>query len=204
MATFVETDIQSEAEKCSRKKRKRNRFIKQGYHRSERDDTRRVAAKMFLSGIPLDSQSLAPYTSFSRSPSDSFQSQQETENAQTPQGVPQHSLFGEVDTVAKSPLTPNVSLGSPKYVHKKLSPVHFPHSLEFDPVFYEPNESFDRHFSVPNELSGGVCICHNVTKLPPTVLMDKQLMLTCQGNSPLTHGSLFAISSVISYKRSDQ
>ena len=37
-----------------RKKRKKGRYIKQGYHKSERDDTRRVVARSFLSGITRD------------------------------------------------------------------------------------------------------------------------------------------------------
>lgn len=37
-----------------RRKRKKERLIKQGYRRSERDDARRVAARAFLLGIPLD------------------------------------------------------------------------------------------------------------------------------------------------------
>ncbi len=39
----------------SRRRRKKGRFIKQGYHRSEREDARRVAARTFLSSITLDS-----------------------------------------------------------------------------------------------------------------------------------------------------
>ena len=39
----------------SGRRRRKNRFIKQGYHKSERDDARRVAARTFLSGIVLDS-----------------------------------------------------------------------------------------------------------------------------------------------------
>ena len=38
-----------------RKKRKKSRYVKQGYHKSERDDYRRVAARAFLSGITRDS-----------------------------------------------------------------------------------------------------------------------------------------------------
>lgn len=38
-----------------RKKRKKSRYLKQGYHKSERDDCRRVAARAFLSGITRDS-----------------------------------------------------------------------------------------------------------------------------------------------------
>lgn len=37
-----------------RRKRRKERLIKQGYRRSERDDARRVAARAFLLGIPLD------------------------------------------------------------------------------------------------------------------------------------------------------
>ena len=39
----------------SRKRRKKNRFFKQGYHKAERHDARRVAARAFLSGITRDS-----------------------------------------------------------------------------------------------------------------------------------------------------
>ena len=38
-----------------RKKKKKSRYLKQGYHKSERDDYRRVAARAFLSGITRDS-----------------------------------------------------------------------------------------------------------------------------------------------------
>ena len=38
-----------------RKKRKKSRYLKQGYHKSERDDYRRVTARAFLSGITRDS-----------------------------------------------------------------------------------------------------------------------------------------------------
>ena len=38
----------------ARRKRRKERLIKQGYRRSERDDARRVAARAFLLGIPLD------------------------------------------------------------------------------------------------------------------------------------------------------
>ena len=38
-----------------RKRRKKSRYIKQGYHKSERDDSRRVTARSFLSGITRDS-----------------------------------------------------------------------------------------------------------------------------------------------------
>lgn len=42
--------------KASRRRRThKGRFIKQGYNRSEREDTRREAARLFLSGITLDS-----------------------------------------------------------------------------------------------------------------------------------------------------
>lgn len=39
----------------SKRKRKKGRIIQKGYHKSEREDARRVAAKAFLSGILLDS-----------------------------------------------------------------------------------------------------------------------------------------------------
>lgn len=39
----------------SRRRRKKGRIIQKGYHKSEREDARRVAAKAFLSGIVLDS-----------------------------------------------------------------------------------------------------------------------------------------------------
>ena len=43
-----------------RKKRKKSRYLKQGYHRSERDDYRRVAARAFLLGITRDSHLREP------------------------------------------------------------------------------------------------------------------------------------------------
>lgn len=42
----------------TRKRRKKGRIIQKGYHKSEREDARRVAAKAFLSGIILDSNFL--------------------------------------------------------------------------------------------------------------------------------------------------
>ena len=39
---------------CSSKRYRRGRFLKQGYHKSERSDARREAARLFLSGITLD------------------------------------------------------------------------------------------------------------------------------------------------------
>lgn len=54
-AVDAETSVQPQNATHSRRKRKKGRFIKQGYHKSERDDARRVAARAFLSGITLDS-----------------------------------------------------------------------------------------------------------------------------------------------------
>lgn len=202
MATELETDIQSEAGKCSKKRRKRNRFIKQGYHRSERDDARRVAARTFLLGIPLDNQ-----TQYNFSPSESFQSQLESQNTLLTQGPPPHNVT--IDVIQRTPANHDI-LGSPKYSHKKLSPIHLSHSLglEYSPpdrVFYEPNDSFaDRRYSTVNELGGSVCVCHNLTRIPPTMLLDKCLMFTCGGNSPSSPGSVFAVTSVISYEREEE
>ena len=39
---------------CSSKRYRHGRFLKQGYHKSERSDARREAARLFLSGITLD------------------------------------------------------------------------------------------------------------------------------------------------------
>ena len=39
----------------TKRRRKKGRIIQKGYHKSEREDARRVAAKAFLSGILLDS-----------------------------------------------------------------------------------------------------------------------------------------------------
>lgn len=50
----------------ARRKRRKERLIKQGYRRSERDDARRVAARAFLLGIPLD-RHLQPRTGASTS-----------------------------------------------------------------------------------------------------------------------------------------
>lgn len=47
--------LQNSAHVHLRKKRKKSRYLKQGYHKSERDDCRRVAARAFLSGITRDS-----------------------------------------------------------------------------------------------------------------------------------------------------
>ena len=57
MATAeTEHSILPQKVKChSHKRRKNSKFIKQGYHKSERDDIRRVTARTFLSGITLDS-----------------------------------------------------------------------------------------------------------------------------------------------------
>ena len=49
-----EPNIQPQTAIHTRRRRKKARFIKQGYHKSERDDARRVAARTFLSGITLD------------------------------------------------------------------------------------------------------------------------------------------------------
>lgn len=47
--------LQNSAHVHLRKKRKKSRYLKQGYHKSEKDDCRRVAARAFLSGITRDS-----------------------------------------------------------------------------------------------------------------------------------------------------
>ena len=52
---FTDADLEVNLHQNLRRKRKKGRFIKQGYHRSERDDARRVAARAFLLGITLDS-----------------------------------------------------------------------------------------------------------------------------------------------------
>ena len=46
----------------ARKKRKKSRIIQKGYHKSQRGDARRVAAKAFLSGIVLDRNFQPPVT----------------------------------------------------------------------------------------------------------------------------------------------
>ena len=51
-----------------RKKRKKSRYLKQGYHKSERDDHRRVTARAFLSGITRDSHLLAGQPSRGQAP----------------------------------------------------------------------------------------------------------------------------------------
>ena len=43
-----------------RKKRKKSRYVKQGYHKSERDDYRMIAARAFLLGITRDSHLREP------------------------------------------------------------------------------------------------------------------------------------------------
>ena len=53
---MAETDVpQLQNNAHLRKKRKKSRYLKHGYHKSERDDYRRVAARAFLSGITRDS-----------------------------------------------------------------------------------------------------------------------------------------------------
>lgn len=57
MAAIADTapSLDNHGSSQSRKRRKKNRFLKQGYHKAERHDARRVAAKAFLSGITRDS-----------------------------------------------------------------------------------------------------------------------------------------------------
>lgn len=54
----AEADLANEMEQveapCSSKRHRRGRILKQGYHKSERKDARREAARAFLSGITLD------------------------------------------------------------------------------------------------------------------------------------------------------
>lgn len=208
MATFAEPSIDSEAGKCNKKKRRRNRFIKQGYHKSEREDARRVAARAFLSGIPLDSH--APYTSHpGSSPIQNFHSQLPLDsiNAVLSSQTLPGSFSGEVSQLAKTPSTQDIVFGSPKYSHKKFSPIHLLPSHEVaspsDYIFCDlsPSDSFDKGHLAVNELSGNVCICYNTSKIPPAMLLDKQLMFFCKGESPSSVGSLLAVSSVIGYKR---
>ena len=52
MATLA---VDSTEASSSKRRRKKGRIIQKGYHKSEREDARRVAAKAFLSGILLDS-----------------------------------------------------------------------------------------------------------------------------------------------------
>lgn len=51
----TELGIQARGGLYSRRRHRKGRFLKQGYHKSERDDARRVAARTFLSRIQLDS-----------------------------------------------------------------------------------------------------------------------------------------------------
>ena len=55
MATLAVDSIGGPEASNSKRKRKKGRIIQKGYHKSEREDARRVAAKAFLSGILLDS-----------------------------------------------------------------------------------------------------------------------------------------------------
>ena len=61
MAAASELLVLEEPEPVAKTSRRRHahkgRIIKQGYNRSEREDTRREAARLFLSGITLDSHS---------------------------------------------------------------------------------------------------------------------------------------------------
>lgn len=44
----------------SRRRHRKHRYIKQGYHKTERENSRRVEARKFLSGITLDSHLRTP------------------------------------------------------------------------------------------------------------------------------------------------
>lgn len=55
MATLAVDSTGGSEAPNSKRRRKKGRKIQKGYHKSEREDARRVAAKAFLSGILLDS-----------------------------------------------------------------------------------------------------------------------------------------------------
>ena len=54
---LLDSEQQPVAKTTRRRHAHKGRIIKQGYNRSEREDTRREAARLFLSGITLDSHS---------------------------------------------------------------------------------------------------------------------------------------------------
>ena len=55
MATLAVDSTGGPDTSSTKRRRKKGRIIQKGYHKSEREDARRVAAKAFLSGILLDS-----------------------------------------------------------------------------------------------------------------------------------------------------
>ena len=72
MATLTEPSIKSDSAPVPQKKKRKKRLLKQGYHKADQNDARRVAAKAFLSSIPLDSQPTFPQ---SNSQAEGFQPQ---------------------------------------------------------------------------------------------------------------------------------
>ena len=192
MATLTELSVKSDSAQIPQKKKRKKRLIKQGFHKADHNDARRVAAKAFLSSIPLDSQPTFPQSS---SQTEGFQSQmhQDVVNA-APFSHPS-VLLGRSFSVDVGH-TPNreVPLGSPKYSHHRLSPVKYSNSLDSPPelgVFWEPTVA-------PSDTCSNVCVCHNFWKLPPTMLVDKRLVFIS------TKGAPFAIGSVISYRREEE
>lgn len=171
-------DVQSQCTSHSRKKRKKSRLIKQGYQKSERDDARRVAARTFLSGIPLDSQQPALFP-VGLPPDVSYQSQlfQDAYNAAiTPQRPPstvsRHSnaiqMDGDQLLVSGIPIPDrphDVILDSPKLYH-----IYQQHS----PVKVQYSRSLDRDLESPPYLRDFALIESNIPSFLDTT--DKKLL----------------------------
>ena len=169
-------DIQSQCTSHSRKRRKKSRLIKQGYHKSERDDARRVAARAFLSGIPLDSQqqSLFPV---GLPPDASYQSQlrQDVLNStitsqRPPSSVSRHSNVLQVDgdqlLVPGVPDRPHdMVLDSPKLYHMYRQ--HSPAKVQY-------SRSLDRDLESPPYLRDFAFIESNLPSFTDTT--DKKLL----------------------------
>lgn len=116
----------------SRKRHKKGKLIKQGYSKFEKDDARRVAARTFLSGIPLDSNHLS--VSPASGVSHRVQEMHSLALQRQPSSVSRHSHTLQIDGI-NPPLAPtdhapdrlhDMSIESPVkqvHVHQKQSPV---------------------------------------------------------------------------------
>lgn len=116
-----------------RRRRRKGRFIKQGYHRSEREDARRVAARAFLSGITLDSHLQQFHRSRENSPTPvaGEQGNKLTEDSCLPDGPSAASL---------RPITP------PRRLHELLLDTS---SLHYSPYKIYPSKSHDNSLNSP-------------------------------------------------------
>lgn len=107
-----------------RKRRKKSRFIKQGYHKSERDDSRRVAARSFLSGITRDSHLQNP----GQVPA---QDEGSTGNLFLPTSLSRKlSIIGPAGSIEKEPSPPSTPVLEARYLSSPTSKLLHDVSLE--------------------------------------------------------------------------